>query len=364
MSAYTRKKAKPKYRNRIRDTHKIPYDRVKRCRGRKINAKASERVNLDPECAPVPKTYLRRRTRLRLGEEGGKINGKHALNPPGVHKLATSDVAQACSHIIHSVRARQRDMQFILFLGAGSPDFLMRESCQTMSLIGTFSLGSPVSPDPQFRRCPILTSIALIGSEDSAVKSRPNPFAHSLLFLTMTLSLRVFSATSRSSPSLHFGAAPYSPRFTLIGSQDTDVKSRANLPSSPPTPVETVSIRISDEISTGAQKLYEQPGISIIREVGRAGNREAWRGGALLIGGEHEELRLLASAEEKRGCVIGIPGGCSTRRLSTPRVGNAEEKGVVRAVKRAKEDLRGKARPRQMLKGSKTSKSDLERSRT
>ncbi|KAJ8869437.1 hypothetical protein PR048_028427 [Dryococelus australis] len=49
--------AKSKYRDRIRlerasqkqssDTHKTPYDRVKRCRERKINTKASERVNVD-----------------------------------------------------------------------------------------------------------------------------------------------------------------------------------------------------------------------------------------------------------------------------------------------------------------------------
>jgi hypothetical protein len=54
MSAYTRQKAKSKYTNRIRlerasqeqssDTHKTPYDRVKRCRERK-KMKASERVN-------------------------------------------------------------------------------------------------------------------------------------------------------------------------------------------------------------------------------------------------------------------------------------------------------------------------------
>ncbi|KAJ8897537.1 hypothetical protein PR048_002884 [Dryococelus australis] len=52
MSAILVKKAKSKYRNRIRlertsqkqssDTHKTPYDRVKRCRERKINIKASD----------------------------------------------------------------------------------------------------------------------------------------------------------------------------------------------------------------------------------------------------------------------------------------------------------------------------------
>ncbi|KAJ8866361.1 hypothetical protein PR048_032204 [Dryococelus australis] len=57
MLAYTCQKAKSKYRNRIRletapqkqssNTHKTPYDRVKRCRERKINIKTSERVNVD-----------------------------------------------------------------------------------------------------------------------------------------------------------------------------------------------------------------------------------------------------------------------------------------------------------------------------
>ncbi|KAJ8866273.1 hypothetical protein PR048_032116 [Dryococelus australis] len=39
--------------------------------------------------------------------------------------------------------------------------------------------GSPVSPTSSFRRCSILTSITLIGSQDLAVKSRPNVFTHS-----------------------------------------------------------------------------------------------------------------------------------------------------------------------------------------
>ncbi|KAJ8873550.1 hypothetical protein PR048_024368 [Dryococelus australis] len=56
-SVYTLQKAKSKYRNRIQlerasqkqssDTHKTSYDRVKRCRERKINIKASQRANVD-----------------------------------------------------------------------------------------------------------------------------------------------------------------------------------------------------------------------------------------------------------------------------------------------------------------------------
>ncbi|KAJ8866070.1 hypothetical protein PR048_033594 [Dryococelus australis] len=59
---------------------------------------------------------------------------------------------------------------------ARSPDFCMRESCQTMPLVSGFSLGPPISPTLSFRRCSILTSIIPIVSQDHAVKSRPNLF--------------------------------------------------------------------------------------------------------------------------------------------------------------------------------------------
>ncbi|KAJ8891787.1 hypothetical protein PR048_004340 [Dryococelus australis] len=63
ISAYTRQKAKSKYRNRIRrerasqkqysDTHRTLYDRVKLCRGRKTNIKASECVNRSDSCSEL-----------------------------------------------------------------------------------------------------------------------------------------------------------------------------------------------------------------------------------------------------------------------------------------------------------------------
>ncbi|KAJ8869938.1 hypothetical protein PR048_028949 [Dryococelus australis] len=59
-----------------------------------------------------------------------------------------------------------------------TPDFRMWESCRIMQLVGGFSRGSPVSPAFSFRHCSILTSIALIGSQDLDVKSRPNLFTH------------------------------------------------------------------------------------------------------------------------------------------------------------------------------------------
>ncbi|KAJ8894797.1 hypothetical protein PR048_000104 [Dryococelus australis] len=48
----------------------------------------------------------------------------------------------------------------------------------TMPLVGGFSRDSPVSAAPLFRRCSIITSITLIGSQDLDVKSRPNLFTH------------------------------------------------------------------------------------------------------------------------------------------------------------------------------------------
>ncbi|KAJ8879244.1 hypothetical protein PR048_019850 [Dryococelus australis] len=59
-------------------------------------------------------------------------------------------------------------------------DFRMQESCRTMPLVsGFFSRGSTISPALSFRRCSILISITLIGSQH-LVKNRPNLFTHSL----------------------------------------------------------------------------------------------------------------------------------------------------------------------------------------
>ncbi|KAJ8876722.1 hypothetical protein PR048_021169 [Dryococelus australis] len=60
--------------------------------------------------------------------------------------------------------------------GRATPDLRMWESCQVMPLAGGFF---SVSPAPSFRRCSVPTSITLIGSQDLAVKSRPNLFTQS-----------------------------------------------------------------------------------------------------------------------------------------------------------------------------------------
>ncbi|KAJ8895988.1 hypothetical protein PR048_001329 [Dryococelus australis] len=63
---------------------------------------------------------------------------------------------------------------------AGSlPDFRKWKSCRTMPLVGGFSRGSPVPP-PLSLPAPLHNSIALIGSQDLAVKSHLNFFNHSI----------------------------------------------------------------------------------------------------------------------------------------------------------------------------------------
>ncbi|KAJ8878880.1 hypothetical protein PR048_019479 [Dryococelus australis] len=58
----------------------------------------------------------------------------------------------------------------------GSPDLREWESCRKTPLVGGSSRDLPLPLPPPLRRRSIFTSIALIGSQDLAVKSRPNLF--------------------------------------------------------------------------------------------------------------------------------------------------------------------------------------------
>ncbi|KAJ8869801.1 hypothetical protein PR048_028809 [Dryococelus australis] len=101
---------------------------------------------------------------------------------------------------------------------AGSPNFRKWESCRTMPLVGGFSQGSPVSSAPSFRRCSIFTSITLIGSQDLAVKSRPNLFSGDHGGVPGFSQVGIvpddvgFLGDIPFPPHLHSGAAPYSPQ--------------------------------------------------------------------------------------------------------------------------------------------------------
>ncbi|KAJ8867983.1 hypothetical protein PR048_031792 [Dryococelus australis] len=63
---------------------------------------------------------------------------------------------------------------WVRFPAGSLPYYRMKESCWTMALAGGFPRGSPVSHALSFRRCSILTSNAVIGSQDLDLKSRLN----------------------------------------------------------------------------------------------------------------------------------------------------------------------------------------------
>ncbi|KAJ8875191.1 hypothetical protein PR048_023086 [Dryococelus australis] len=69
-----------------------------------------------------------------------------------------------------------------------------------MQLVSGSSRGYPVSPVPSFRRHAIFTSITLIGSQDLAVKSRPNIFTRSRLQRVFNMLPMHVSASDKSSP--------------------------------------------------------------------------------------------------------------------------------------------------------------------
>ncbi|KAJ8876794.1 hypothetical protein PR048_021241 [Dryococelus australis] len=89
--------------------------------------------------------------------------GKHEINIPTqqIRDLEIPPVSLLASH--------QGDTGSIS--GRVTPDSRTWKSSRTMPLVGGFSRGSPVSPAISFRRCSILTSITLIGSQDLDVKS-------------------------------------------------------------------------------------------------------------------------------------------------------------------------------------------------
>ncbi|KAJ8873644.1 hypothetical protein PR048_024466 [Dryococelus australis] len=82
----------------------------------------------------------------------------------------------------------------------GSPDFRKWESCRTMPLVG-FSRGPTGSLALSFRRRSMLTSITLIGSQDLAVKSRPDLFTHLTHSFCIFLCLSKFNFTIEKLPA-------------------------------------------------------------------------------------------------------------------------------------------------------------------
>ncbi|KAJ8873568.1 hypothetical protein PR048_024386 [Dryococelus australis] len=183
ISAYTRQKSKSKYRNHIRldrtsqkqssGTHKSPYDRVKRCRERKINIKASERVN--PPIEPSSPFWFEHYCTMPRGPIYAGNDCYRTRKPGKVKEFKT--VRKILKKIRETVSATAR--------------------------------GRPLPLDP-------LPCRGEPGSIAGGVA--PEIFARSAGFL----------GDLPFTPPFYFGAFP-SPRFILIGSQDSDIKSRSNL---------------------------------------------------------------------------------------------------------------------------------------
>ncbi|KAJ8872301.1 hypothetical protein PR048_025905 [Dryococelus australis] len=129
---YTRQKSKSKYRNNIRlerasqkqssDTHKTPYDRVKRCRERRINMKASEPVNVEDAASQLADILVSIKSVTSDLERSFFSSAWNGLEPrkPLLDHATVAEVSLLASH--------QGDPGSIP--GRVTPDFLMWKSCR------------------------------------------------------------------------------------------------------------------------------------------------------------------------------------------------------------------------------------------
>ncbi|KAJ8876123.1 hypothetical protein PR048_024032 [Dryococelus australis] len=134
---------------------------------------APPRERLAPSVTDISPAVEKRTRRTMKAECEGEPDGlpfpspfrsaKVTLSPYSVftHKRRGAAVAERLARSPPTIANRVQSP-------AGLPDFRTWESCRTMPLVGGFSRGSPVSPTLSFRRCSILTSIILIGSQDHA----------------------------------------------------------------------------------------------------------------------------------------------------------------------------------------------------
>ncbi|KAJ8888825.1 hypothetical protein PR048_008319 [Dryococelus australis] len=153
---------------------------------------------------------------------------------PSILRVFISDLVLDCSPPTKSNRVHS--------LGGSRADFCKWESCRTLPLVSGFSQGSPVFPALSFWRCSILTSITLIGSQDLAVKSRPNLFTHSLtLFLAPPLltTIDIQNAALEAEQRLSMGklAKEIVPNYTVRwGKREYPEKTRRQAASSSTIP--------------------------------------------------------------------------------------------------------------------------------
>ncbi|KAJ8878392.1 hypothetical protein PR048_018970 [Dryococelus australis] len=149
------------------------------------------------------------------------------------------------------------NMKRFRFPAGSLPDFLKLESLWTMPLVDGFSRGSPVSPAFAFKRYAILTSFhphrrtklqvtvhlanyghrpkiclahfgELLGGPGLIPGGVTPRFSHVGIVQQDAAGPAGFLGVLPFTPSLHSGAAPYSPPLTIIGSRDLDFKRSPN----------------------------------------------------------------------------------------------------------------------------------------
>ncbi|KAJ8875723.1 hypothetical protein PR048_023622 [Dryococelus australis] len=106
---------------------------------------------------------------------------------------------------------------------AGSPNYCKWESCRSMPLVGGFSLGSPVPPSFHSGAA----SLNLIGSQDLAVKSRPNIFSYSIAVLKSTLVMGLVQRAKRRFSAQLFAIQPHRCKVALVQRENTSCNSAA-----------------------------------------------------------------------------------------------------------------------------------------
>ncbi|KAJ8884350.1 hypothetical protein PR048_016207 [Dryococelus australis] len=154
-------------------------------RARRVEPKIAEPIQVEPKNASRPLSPEKYQVLVRAGYERGlyvaqlhKPNGvvrngtTKSFKPLPFSRGTGATVAERLACLPPSKANRVQSP-------AVSPDSRQWGLCRTMPLVGGFPRGSPASPAPAFRCCSIFTSITLIGSQDLAVKSRPNLFTHS-----------------------------------------------------------------------------------------------------------------------------------------------------------------------------------------
>ncbi|KAJ8865970.1 hypothetical protein PR048_033494 [Dryococelus australis] len=267
------------------DTHKTPYDRVKQCRERKINIKASERVNVDPPtCANRFRIPAETLPYFRMGiivvddAAGPKVfsgisrypppfhSGCENLGNPHIFTGETVDCVLSLWNVAELNNNRAAGWWVLVGAGqirAGGPNACIISQLR-VDTVRSAACFTPGADENEVRACGKKTAGLIVGGgkkkstsrrrrgrggggPDHCIASWPElsgcsqrfdrPMVGPLQGTGVRDCLCLSEAHFVTHPPLgsrkaSHGAAPYSTSFTLIGSQDLDFESRSNLSTS------------------------------------------------------------------------------------------------------------------------------------